>query len=83
MQMLPKKIIMILLLPEIKNKLEYFPRNVLRKSQQIVLRKSMHYKFKIASKAEGPSVVKNISEDRKSTRLNSSHEIPSRMPSSA
>ena len=25
----------------------------------------------------------NANEDRKSTRLNSSHEIPSRMPSSA
>ena len=27
--------------------------------------------------------VANNKEDRKSTRLNSSHEIPSRMPSSA
>ena len=28
-------------------------------------------------------VVHAVNEDRKSTRLNSSHEIPSRMPSSA
>ena len=28
-------------------------------------------------------ILKNPSQDRKSTRLNSSHEIPSRMPSSA
>ena len=30
-----------------------------------------------------PSSLKQFIEDRKSTRLNSSHEIPSRMPSSA
>ena len=31
----------------------------------------------------GTPPVKTVIEDRKSTRLNSSHEIPSRMPSSA
>ena len=30
-----------------------------------------------------PSVPADPSEDRKSTRLNSSHNVPSRMPSSA
>ena len=29
------------------------------------------------------SVMETVTSDRKSTRLNSSHEIPSRMPSSA
>ena len=32
---------------------------------------------------EPTSLLKQHAEDRKSTRLNSSHEIPSRMPSSA
>ena len=31
----------------------------------------------------GKELTKAKSQDRKSTRLNSSHEIPSRMPSSA
>ena len=32
---------------------------------------------------EAGSKLRAVSTDRKSTRLNSSHEIPSRMPSSA
>ena len=35
------------------------------------------------AKGEGGRVKKGLSEDRKSTRLNSSHEFVSRMPSSA
>ena len=38
----------------------------------------------IEDKASGTQLIQElIIEDRKSTRLNSSHEIPSRMPSSA
>ena len=36
-----------------------------------------------ASNTEAPSSEEASMIDRKSTRLNSSHEIPSRMPSSA
>ena len=43
---------------------------------------------KAAAKIQEPELLTNdwqeiLEEDRKSTRLNSSHEIPSRMPSSA
>ena len=38
---------------------------------------------KATFKLLGGARVDVIGEDRKSTRLNSSHEIPSRMPSSA
>ena len=41
-----------------------------------------HGKFKVYTK-QSTMYVEPQSEDRKSTRLNSSHEIPSRMPSSA
>ena len=35
------------------------------------------------TKEEAVALLRRAYEDRKSTRLNSSHEIPSRMPSSA
>ena len=34
-------------------------------------------------KAQQPTLSRHIAEDRKSTRLNSSHSVTSRMPSSA
>ena len=37
----------------------------------------------VIEQARGPKVIAFKKRDRKSTRLNSSHEIPSRMPSSA
>ena len=37
----------------------------------------------VEAPAGAPNVLLILTEDRKSTRLNSSHEIPSRMPSSA
>ena len=41
----------------------------------------------LKERGAAPLVIKadigKVAEDRKSTRLNSSHEIPSRMPSSA
>ena len=39
--------------------------------------------FKIAEKTLRKYYREELDTDRKSTRLNSSHEIPSRMPSSA
>ena len=40
--------------------------------------------LEVARRARGtPRIANNLLRDRKSTRLNSSHEIPSRMPSSA
>ena len=46
-----------------------------------------HNRYEICNKMRIPYGVRELDfpsrEDRKSTRLNSSHEIPSRMPSSA
>ena len=39
--------------------------------------------FQRTAQIIGEDGVELLSQDRKSTRLNSSHEIPSRMPSSA
>ena len=39
--------------------------------------------YGISSIEEAEKITKDAGLDRKSTRLNSSHEIPSRMPSSA
>ena len=48
-------------------------------------REEIHANDRIPTEAELSKVygVSRITIDRKSTRLNSSHEIPSRMPSSA
>ena len=37
----------------------------------------------VVNRGFGGSQMAHVTQDRKSTRLNSSHEIPSRMPSSA
>ena len=41
------------------------------------------YRLAIAAAVSTPRLLTSAQTDRKSTRLNSSHEIPSRMPSSA
>ena len=43
--------------------------------------RQVHKDIKVLDKTV--TVTDHIKQDRKSTRLNSSHEIPSRMPSSA
>ena len=49
-----------------------------------VVRLSGPESYAVAAKVFHPAnPAKRVEEDRKSTRLNSSHEIPSRMPSSA
>ena len=39
--------------------------------------------YKLGETHDGSATMDWMEQDRKSTRLNSSHEIPSRMPSSA